>query len=863
MAFSFQGSAHVLGRYLGAGIANMLHFLFGRYPSWLWVIILFISGWHLIKKERPFSSFTQVLFIIFFLLVICTFLSVGILILPPQDFNSQIKGNLEIYRSMGGVVGVVSAVRLIYPIFNGHVWGARFILIVAAFFLLTVFTGIRIEALFNIVKIYLILSINIIARLGFGIYQIAINLLERGKRLDPERLDKLEKRKLIKTKLEEKRDTETKRLRRLDARSRLLKRQAEFIREKEGLTPVIGIPEPDSPFDIIPDEPAVPHRRGQAAHIQDIAGPGTLAGDMEDTESAAKKNKNRETATERFMGMVRNKKVRKELQEDISHKRIQKISNESADNGNIKKNIVTENTDIENKDTEAESAEEEIIYEEYEKPSIDILADPPNQESTPSQEKLMENSKKLEVKLGDFGIEGKIVAISPGPVITQYEVELAPGIRVSRIENLANDLAMAMAAKRIRIIAPIPGKSTVGIELPNEKPAIVYFKEVAGSDELLTQAQDEIKLVLGKTISGVNRYLNITRMPHQLIGGQTGSGKSVCINSLICSVLLTKTPDEVKFIMIDPKVVELKDYNGIPHLLSPVVSEPKEALRALKWTCIEMDKRYRLLARAGARNISSFNRKFENDELKDSELEPDDIKRMPYILIVIDELADLMMTASKEVEAQIARIAQISRAVGIHLILATQSPRTTVITGAIKANLPSRIAFQVAQMNDSRTILDQKGAEKLLGMGDMLFLPSGSPEIIRVHGTYISDEDIKIILKAVKAKKVKIERIDNFGFVDDDLDLDNIETQKSESSNNTLTDEKLVYEAAKIVVMHRMGSTSLLQRRLKVGYARAGRLMDELEEMGIVGPPLGSKAREVLVESREMVDAIFSEMSGE
>jgi DNA segregation ATPase FtsK/SpoIIIE-like protein len=857
LAFAHQGGDHVLGKYLGTGLSAKFHFLFGKIPSWICVIIMFVLGWNLTKRINPFSSITQVLLIIFLLVEICAFLSLNVLPLQQDQIMQSIKNNPVEYTTRGGVVGVVTAVHLLKPLFHEHVWGARFILSLVILFTLIVWTGIKVDALITLIKTYLILTVNGMTRMGFAIYNLFMKLREKGKTLDDKQRDKLEKRKLTQARLEDNRDTQTRKLKKLGARTRLMLRQQAFREEKEKLEPVIAGPEgAGSLADFIQEEEEEP-RRGKraAAHIQDLE-EADKSGAEAVKEPEPSRVKKVERPSRRFMDLIMKSKEKSTGQEEEEK---QEIPEEAED---LKEEELQEEpaqADEEGGQTvEAEhEEEEEIVYEPYEIPPLDILPDPTDQNLAPPEDVLKENSNILETKLGDFGIDGKIVAINPGPVITQYEVELAPGIRIAKVENLANDLAMAMAAKRIRIVAPIPGKSTLGIEVPNRQAAFVYFKEVARDPSFLNQPKDELNMILGKTITGVNQFMDITRIPHQLIGGQTGAGKSVCINSLICSVLLTKTPDEVRFIMIDPKVVEFGEYNSVPHLLSPVVTEPREALRALKWACIEMDRRYRLLARVGARNIIAFNKKVELGVLEEEELDEKDKKRLPYVLIVIDELADLMLTAAKEVEAQIARIAQLSRAVGIHLLLATQSPRTTVITGVIKANLPSRIAFQVAQMNDSRTILDQKGAEKLLGNGDMLYLPSGSPEVHRVHGSFISDDDIKAILDRVKEKQVKVDKISSFGFVEEDESAEIPGSEKQDEAADSATDAELVREAAYIVVTHQIGSTSLLQRRLKVGYARAGRLMDELEDLGIVGPPVGSKAREVLVESREMIDEIF------
>ncbi|MBD3322676.1 MAG: hypothetical protein GF350_16360 [Chitinivibrionales bacterium] len=481
----------------------------------------------------------------------------------------------------------------------------------------------------------------------------------------------------------------------------------------------------------------------------------------------------------------------------------------------------------------------------YEIPSPDVLSDPPQYSSFIDREAIEGNSHTLEKTLNNFGIEGKVVNVSPGPVITRYEMALAPGIKVSKIVNLQDDIAMAVGGQKIRIQAPIPGKAAIGIELPNTNRQTVYFKHILSSDAF-RNARAKLPLIVGRNISGNPFVTDITKMPHLLIAGQTGSGKSVCINSFLCSLLMTKKPEELRMILIDPKKVELSYYSGIPHLLAPVVTESKEAVKALHWGQIEMDRRYRMLAKVGARNIESFNSKVSGGKIKEDAIPGWDNKPLPFIVIVVDELADLMITASKDVEANIQRIAQLARAVGIHLIIATQRPSVDIITGPIKANLTSRIAFRTIQATDSRTILGHIGSEKLLGLGDMLFLRSGAPDIERYHGAFISEEDVESIVAAIKQQGVEIERIESFE------EATGGSSNQNEGCGDDEERDELFQDAAEMVVTMGQGSTSMLQRRMKIGYARAGRLMDELERAGIVGPSEGSKVREVLIKPQEL-----------
>ncbi len=487
---------------------------------------------------------------------------------------------------------------------------------------------------------------------------------------------------------------------------------------------------------------------------------------------------------------------------------------------------------------------------DYTLPDLDLLNEAPDTDGSVDREHLLEGAQTLERSLTSFGIEGKVVQVNPGPVISSYEVQPPSGVKVNRIVNLSDDLALVMKARSIRIQAPIPGKAAVGIEVPNRKPAVVYLKEILESEAF--EAPDaKLMLALGKTTSGEPFCTDLTEMPHLLIAGATGSGKSVCINALITSILVRHAPEEVRFIMVDPKMLELTIYDDIPHLLAPVVTEPKKASEALKWAVAEMEHRYRTMARYSVRNILDFNRKLDRmrHEAKTEEDRLDVPPRLPYIVVVIDELADLMMTAPADIEDSLARLAQMARAVGIHLILATQRPSVNVITGTIKANFPSRIAFRVATKVDSRTILDANGAEKLLGRGDMLFMPSGKPEPIRVHGANMSTEETERLVQWVSSQGVMLDGVD----------------LGSDESDVTIADgdqDERFEEALRLVVTHQQGSASLLQRRMKVGYARAARLVDQLEQAGIVGPSDGSsKGREVLV-GEDYLEQLEEEASG-
>ncbi|TFH64160.1 MAG: DNA translocase FtsK, partial [Gemmatimonadales bacterium] len=435
-------------------------------------------------------------------------------------------------------------------------------------------------------------------------------------------------------------------------------------------------------------------------------------------------------------------------------------------------------------------------------------------------------------------VQGTVKNALSCPVIVRYEVELAPGMRTNQVANLSDDLAMRLSAKSIRILAPVPGKNAIGVEVPQKKPHVVYLKDVLRSP-VFNPGEDSIVLAIGKDVVGQEVVTDLVKAPHMLVAGQTGSGKSVCINSFLSSILFSKTPDEVRLILVDPKLVEFKPYEKIPHLLTPIISDPKKALQALKWATFEMDRRLKVLAGAGVRDIQGFNRKFRENMIGEGVAEADR-HRMPYIVIIIDELADLMQmdnTLRKEVETNINRIAQKARAAGIHLIIATQRPSVNVITGTIKANLPTRIAFKVVSAIDAKTIMQTTGAERLLGRGDMLFQGGGEPEPERLHGAFVSNEETLDIAAACASQPGNYPQMQCLEVKTED--------EEEEGDAEFRLDEKFS-EAAELVIGIKQASASLLQRRMSVGYAKAGRLIDQLERLGVIGPdPGNSKPREV------------------
>jgi S-DNA-T family DNA segregation ATPase FtsK/SpoIIIE len=482
--------------------------------------------------------------------------------------------------------------------------------------------------------------------------------------------------------------------------------------------------------------------------------------------------------------------------------------------------------------------------EKFHLPPLSLLDSGELKSVTIDKQSLLMNSRILEKKLMDYGVEGKVMQVRPGPVITVYEFEPAPGVKVSKIVNLADDLALALSAVSIRIVAPIPGKSVVGIEIPNALRETVYLKEIVDS-EAFKASESKLTLALGKDISGDPFVIDLAKMPHLLVAGSTGSGKSVSINSMICSILLRATPDDVKFLLIDPKMLELSAYEDIPHLLLPVVTNPKKAAMGLMWLVEEMERRYSLLANMSTRNIEQYNRKVESEmrrgasDAQGDAPEAMEEEKLPYILVVIDELADLMIISSREVEESITRLAQMARAVGIHLILATQRPSVDVLTGIIKANFPARISFQVSSKVDSRTILDTIGAEHLLGMGDMLFLPPGSSKLQRVHGALVSPGEIKRMVDFLRNQGRPIY---------DESILEEKKTRETGIEDEEYDDK--YDEAVAFVAETGQASISLIQRRFRIGYNRAARIVEKMEEEEIVGPSDGVKPREVLIHKR-------------
>lgn len=501
-----------------------------------------------------------------------------------------------------------------------------------------------------------------------------------------------------------------------------------------------------------------------------------------------------------------------------------------------KANVVESNAAIVEDSSSGEASENmnfsEMENAEYQLPSLSLLNAARKSDQTSEHKRIHENAAKLERTFASFGVNAKVSQVHLGPAVTKYEIHPAVGVKVSKIVSLSDDIALALAAKGIRIEAPIPGKSAIGIEVPNTEVAMVSLREVLESKQSM-ENDSRLLIGLGRDVAGEAVMAELNKMPHLLVAGATGSGKSVCINGIITSILTKAKPHEVKLMMIDPKMVELNVYNGIPHLLAPVVTDAKKASQALKKVVNEMERRYELFAHTGTRNIEGYNDYVKLHNIENEEKQP----LLPYIVVIVDELADLMMVASSDVEDAITRLAQMARAAGIHLIIATQRPSVDVITGVIKANIPSRIAFSVSSMTDSRTILDMGGAEKLLGRGDMLFLPVGASKPVRVQGAFLSDQEVEdIVTYVISQQKAQYQE-------------DMIPDEQQEVTGEV--EDKLYNSAVELVVEMGTASVSMLQRRFRIGYSRAARLIDEMEMRGIVGPYEGSKPRTVLVSKEQ------------
>ncbi|MBL4930892.1 FtsK/SpoIIIE family DNA translocase [Clostridium paridis] len=515
-----------------------------------------------------------------------------------------------------------------------------------------------------------------------------------------------------------------------------------------------------------------------------------------------------------------------DLASDVSNVKSESTKSKKLEN-DVKEDV---NKEIVEKISEVKTEKEYII------PNLDYLnANSGLKINKEDKKELIASANKLEETLSSFGVEAKVLQVTKGPAVTRYELQPNIGVKVSKIVNLSDDISLSLAASGVRIEAPIPGKSAVGIEVPNKKVTPVFLREVLESNEFKSSTSN-VAFALGKDIAGQCIVTDLSKMPHLLIAGATGSGKSVCINTLIMSILYKYSPEDVALLMIDPKVVELNVYNGIPHLLIPVVTDPKKAAAALNWAVNEMTRRYKLFADLGVRNVQSYNALLEKGQIE---------AKLPYIVIIVDELADLMMVCPNDVEEYIARLAQMARAAGMHLVLATQRPSVDVITGVIKANIPSRISFAVSSQVDSRTILDSSGAEKLLGKGDMLFYPVGESKPLRIQGAFISEEEVEKVVSFIKSDE------NNIQYKEEIIDHINSESVENNKISDDDTDE-LLDEAINIVVESGQASASFIQRRLRIGFNRAARIIEQLEERGIISAKDGTKPRQVLISKSEL-----------
>lgn len=575
-------------------------------------------------------------------------------------------------------------------------------------------------------------------------------------------------------------------------------------------------------------------------------------------------NSNSDKENEPLNNSWENSKMYNEKTSNIKNKYDQNLKESTESNKNIySDNIlpiddVIENISSQQKNTIPTEKQQKENYSNlinmyYSYPEIDLLNKSISPKKSDIAYELENNGKILVDTLSSFNVQTKITEISRGPSVTRYELQPAPGVKISKITSLADDIALNLAASGVRIEAPIPGKSAVGVEIPNKIISVVNMRDLISSQEFLS-SKSKLTVVLGKDITGKVVIADLSKMPHLLIAGSTGSGKSVCINSFIISLLYKSTPEEVKLLMIDPKVVELGIYNGIPHLLVPVVTDPRKAAGALGWAVNEMLLRYKKFAENNVRDLASYNHLAQRKD-SPSDKEGNPIQKMPQIVIIIDELSDLMMAAPNEIEDYICRLAQMARAAGMYLVIATQRPSVDVITGIIKANIPSRIALAVSSQIDSRTIIDMSGAEKLLGRGDMMFSPTGSSKPTRVQGCYVTDEEIEKVIEAIKENDEKENQYDNnvIEEIEKNTLSDKSKNSKDQDQDNQSQDP-MMNEAIKCVIEAGQASTSLLQRRLRLGYARAGRLIDEMEQLGIVGPHEGSKPRQVIITYQQYLE---------
>ncbi|NLB64394.1 MAG: hypothetical protein GX801_09870 [Fibrobacter sp.] len=798
---------NVLGPYLGHALAVNLSLLLGKMPLLLYIAALFFTGVWLIIPQIPRRFFK--LACAFWVLALSLQILLSLSLAPVSAFS---KLHFENY---GGIIGIFFLEHLVKPLFHQAMLAPYIILIILMVF--AVFWGF-----------------------GFSFVGLAKAIWSRLKQFKNFILGLVQNMAAPKADLPPLRETSDFPVLR---RGKVEPINAEALMPSSGTMTQFSTQSQDFVTTQVPltHEPTVNLRLAAMAEIEeqlkhaasmDPRKVRALRKELEDLRRADAENQwevNRSDNIE-IKGIVKS-------DQDSTKTQVADISADpTLPNPTIKR------ADTEYPDLDGETPIDDItkiplrVAQEYKIPKVNAVLDSvPEQPVDYSEAELKEMSAQLEQQLSNFKIKGKVTGVVAGPVITRFEIEPSPGVKVARFTSIADDLALALKANSIRVLAPIPGMPVVGIEIPNRQAQIVYCREIIESSRFMPDPYT-LQIALGKDIVGNAFVMDLARAPHLLIAGQTGSGKSVCINALMASLLFSKTPDELRMILVDPKVVELKSYENIPHLLHPVITDPETAVQALEWACWEMDRRYDLLAKARVRNISGFNQKIENDEIGD-ELSGEDAERMPFIVIIVDEFADVIMQAKKEFEDPVIRLAQKARACGIHLVLATQRPSTNVITGVIKANLPSRISFKVASHIDARTVLDHAGAEKLLGRGDMLFRSIDDPEAVRVHGAFLSDDDAENVALSCSEQNVFYPQLDSFS----------VETEEDGDFGGNEDKDPLFLDALEAIINNGGASTSMLQRRLRVGYARAGRIIDELYSEGFIGPARGSKQREVRV----------------
>src|SRR3989339_235290 len=781
----FNPADNMLGRYFGTALSHLLISFAGKVPSLLLPAILFYIGWNYITKVEISKYFRQLFFASVIFIELCIFASIR---------NLGLGRSWEQFYNTGGVLGNFIVQNILTIAFGTQRIGAY--LVMAIIMTGTCIWGFRID-------VYaLALRIKAMGEMIGSFTQAFFRQVQFGFAGSASTATAAPNRIRVKSGIN-----------RPQKQLAAPHKETEIDDAVEMKNASIPAEFTEEELENLPLKKALEARleKRQRAFLEDYNGPSIKEMIEEEALNLEKE------VEEKIAKRGRKSKMAGKETENAPQTMDKAITGddevcmveEESDNGDGQQGVFPKVVEIDPPEEDA------TVYDPYVVPSMDLLAEHEQQERKISQEEIQANADRLIEKLKDFKIQGRIGEVCPGPVVTRYELELAPGTKVAKVESLSLDLAIAMAVEKIRI-SLVPGKAAIGIELPNVHREKVFIKNVLTSKEF-AQTDSQIKLVVGKDIAGKPFVVDLVKMPHMLIAGTTGSGKSMCTNSFLASILLAKSPDEVKLILVDPKVVEMNLYNGIPHLLSNVITNPKEAVSALKWGVAEMERRYQMLAKAICRNIAQFNDKVKDGSIMTTSIDEADKKRMPYIVIIIDELADLMCNCGKELEEEIVRLAQKARAVGIHLILATQRPEAKVVTGLIKSNMPSRVALTVNSAMDSRIIIDERGAEELLMYGDMLYKSAEMPQVKRIHGTYIETMESEALVEFVKNQNVKRDKMLSF-------EQEHRKAQLTLGAAGYGGEMSELMEAAKIIVSRQIGSTSLLQRKMSIGYAKAGRL---------------------------------------